>query len=178
MAVFKYRMQNIPDIKQKLEESAKMEFSEANARVAAEEEKLSAIEMRKLAYEKEGESLRKEQLYVQEIKSNVQAISVLGGMVKAQEREVELFNLLDIKNKEALGSRISITDNLAKEHYDKVYIIGHALGEADYSVFDAINKDAEVICSYYLEDEKDKLEHTLKRLKLQYTMVPSQEIFK
>ena len=89
MAVFKYRMQNILDIKQKLEESAKMEFSEANARVAAEEEKLSAIEMRKLAYEKEGESLRKEQLYVQEIKSNVQAISVLGGMVKAQEREVE-----------------------------------------------------------------------------------------
>lgn len=89
MAVFKYRMQNILDIKQKLEESAKMEFSEANARVAAEEEKLSAIEMRKLAYEKEGESLRKEQLYVQEIKSNVQAISILGGMVKAQEREVE-----------------------------------------------------------------------------------------
>lgn len=89
MAVFKYRMQNILDIKQKLEESAKMEFSEANARVAAEEEKLSAIEMRKFAYEKEGESLRKEQLHVQEIKSNVQAISILGGMVKAQEREVE-----------------------------------------------------------------------------------------
>lgn len=89
MAVFKYRMQNILDIKQKLEESAKMEFGEANARVAAEEEKLSEIERRKLAYEKEGESLRKEQLHVQEIKSNVQAISVLGGMVKAQEREVE-----------------------------------------------------------------------------------------
>ncbi len=89
MAVFKYRMQNILDIKQKLEESAKMEFSEANARVAAEEEKLSVIEGRKLAYEKEGESLRREQLHVQEIKSNVQAISVLGGMVKAQEREVD-----------------------------------------------------------------------------------------
>lgn len=89
MAVFKYRMQNILDIKQKLEESAKMEFSEANARVAAEEEKLSEIENRKLAYEREGELLRKEQLHVQEIKSNVQAISVLGGMVKVQEREVE-----------------------------------------------------------------------------------------
>ena len=89
MAVFKYRMQNILDIKQKLEESAKMEFSEANARVAAEEEKLSVIEGRKLAYEKEGESLRREQLHVQEIKSNVQAISVLGGMVKDQEREVD-----------------------------------------------------------------------------------------
>lgn len=89
MAVFKYRMQNILDIKQKLEESAKMEFSEANARVAVEEEKLSEIEKRKLAYEKEGESLRKEQLHVQEIRNNVQAISVLGGMVKAQEKEVE-----------------------------------------------------------------------------------------
>lgn len=89
MAVFKYRMQNILDIKQKLEESAKMEFSEANARVTVEEEKLSEIEKRKLAYEKEGESLRKEQLHVQEIRNNVQAISVLGGMVKAQEKEVE-----------------------------------------------------------------------------------------
>ena len=89
MAVFKYRMQNILDIKQKLEESAKMEFSEANARMAAEEEKLSEIEKRKLAYEKEGESLRKEQLHVREIRNNVQAISVLGGMVKAQEKEVE-----------------------------------------------------------------------------------------
>ena len=43
MAKFKYRMQNVLDIKQKMEESAKMEFAEANLRVMKEEEKLSEI---------------------------------------------------------------------------------------------------------------------------------------
>ena len=89
MAQFKYRMQNILDIKQKLEESAKMEFSEANIRVMEEEEKLSEIEDRKRMYEAEGKRLRSARLHVADIKNNTQAISVLGGMVKVQEKEVE-----------------------------------------------------------------------------------------
>ncbi len=89
MAKFKYRMQNILDIKQKLEESAKMEFSEANIRVMEEEEKLSEIEDRKRMYEAEGKRLRSARLHVADIKNNTQAISVLGGMVKVQEKEVE-----------------------------------------------------------------------------------------
>lgn len=89
MAKFKYRMQNILDVKQKLEESAKMEFSEANARVLSEEEKLLMIENKKLEYENEGRRLRKAQLHVGDIKSNVQAVSVLQEMIKTQEKEVE-----------------------------------------------------------------------------------------
>ena len=54
MAKFKYRMQNILDIKQKLEEAAKMEFAEANLRVMKEEEKLSEILHRKRKYEAHG----------------------------------------------------------------------------------------------------------------------------
>ena len=54
MAKFKYRMQNILDIKQKLEEAAKMEFAEANARVLSEEEKLDSLHARRRAYEAEG----------------------------------------------------------------------------------------------------------------------------
>ena len=102
MAVFKYRMQNVLDIKQKLEESAKMEFGEANARVAREEDKLSAIEDRKRAYEAVGEKLRKQQLHVREIKSNVQAIAVLGGMVKEQEREVEKAKVIQEEKRKQL----------------------------------------------------------------------------
>ena len=102
MAVFKYRMQNVLDIKQKLEEAAKMEFGEANARVAREEEKLSAIEERKRAYEAEGEALRREQLHVRDIKSNVQAISVLGGMVKTQEKEVEKAKVVQEQKRQQL----------------------------------------------------------------------------
>ncbi len=89
MAKFKYRMQNILDIKQKLEESAKMEFGEANLRVMEEEEKLSVIEGRKAAYEEQGRKLREDRLHVGDIRNNTQAVSVLRDMEKAQEKEVE-----------------------------------------------------------------------------------------
>ena len=89
MAGFKYRMHNILDIKQKLEESAKMEFGEANFRVMEEEEKLAVINDRKRAYEEEGNKLRSARLHVGDIKNNTQAISVLSGMKKEQESEVE-----------------------------------------------------------------------------------------
>ena len=89
MAKFKYRMQNILDIKQKLEESAKMEFGEANIRVMEEEEKLSVIDMKKQAYEKECGRLRSDRLLVADIKNNTRAISVLSDMKIEQESEVE-----------------------------------------------------------------------------------------
>lgn len=89
MAKFKYRMQNILDIKQKLEESAKMEFSEANIRVMEEEGKLSTIEDRKRSYEEQGRKLREARLHVGDIKNNTQAVSVLRDMQKEQEKEVE-----------------------------------------------------------------------------------------
>ncbi len=89
MVKFKYRMQNILDIKQKLEESAKMEFGEANVRVMEEEEKLTVIEDRKRAYENEAGRLRSAKLQVADIKNNTKAISVLGDMKKVQESEVD-----------------------------------------------------------------------------------------
>lgn len=89
MAKFKYRMQNVLDIKQKMEESAKMEFAEANLRVMREEEKLSEIKQRRRQYEAEGKALRKAQLHVADIKNNAQAISVLQGMQRVQKKEVE-----------------------------------------------------------------------------------------
>ena len=94
MAKFKYRMQNILDIKQKLEESAKMEFGEANVRVMEEEERLSAIDEKKQAYEAEGSRLRSAKLQVADIKNNTRAISVLGDMKKEQESEVEKAKLV------------------------------------------------------------------------------------
>ena len=94
MAKFKYRMQNILDIKQKLEESAKMEFGEANVRVMEEEERLSVIDEKKQAYEAEGGRLRSAKLQVADIKNNTRAISVLGDMKKEQESEVEKAKLV------------------------------------------------------------------------------------
>lgn len=96
----------------------------------------------------------------------------------ATTREKEVFNLLDAKNKDTLETRIKVINSLGEEHYDRVYIMGHSLSEADYSVFNAINKDAEVVCFYYSEDGKSSMEATLKRLGLRYVMIPNSELYR
>ena len=50
MAKFIYRMQNILNIKYKLEESAKQEYAEARQALVAEEQKLDALKKRKQGY--------------------------------------------------------------------------------------------------------------------------------
>ena len=50
MAKFIYRMQNILDIKYKLEEQAKQEYMAVQARLNEEQDKLHALEARKAAY--------------------------------------------------------------------------------------------------------------------------------
>lgn len=88
MAKFRYRMQNILDIKQKLEEAAKMEFAEANAFLLREEEKLTELKNRRRVYEAEGRRLRRKQMQVLDIKNNIQALDVLRDMIKEQEKAV------------------------------------------------------------------------------------------
>ncbi|SCP95933.1 flagellar export protein FliJ [Anaerobium acetethylicum] len=51
MAKFIYKMQNILDVKYKLEEQAKTRYSEARVRLDVEQEKLEGLRNRKLMYE-------------------------------------------------------------------------------------------------------------------------------
>lgn len=104
MAKFKYRMQNILDIKQKLEEAAKMEFAEANVRVMEEEEKLAALHGRRRVYEAEGKRLRKQQMHVPDIKNNIQALDILRDMIKDQQKEVERAKEIQEEKRLALQS--------------------------------------------------------------------------
>ena len=53
MAKFQYRMQSILNIKLKMEEQAKMQFAQAQAKVNEEEAKLLQLKSRKSAYETE-----------------------------------------------------------------------------------------------------------------------------
>jgi flagellar FliJ protein len=104
MAKFRYRMQNILDIKQKLEEAAKMEFAEANARVMEEEEKLSLLHGRRREYEAEGKMLRKQQMHVPDIQHNIQALDVLRDMIKEQIKAVERAKQIQEEKRLALQS--------------------------------------------------------------------------
>ena len=90
MAKFIYRMQNILDIKLKMEDQAKGSFAEANKELLNEEEKLEGLIRRREEYELEGQRLRLETLDVIKLKDNSRALQVMKDMIKAQEMVVSI----------------------------------------------------------------------------------------
>ncbi|MCI9447075.1 MAG: flagellar export protein FliJ [Lachnospiraceae bacterium] len=96
MAKFRYRMQNILNIKYKLETQAKTEFSIAAAALSREEEKLEALRQRKRAYEKKARELASGRLDFLEIRTTRTAIEIMKEAIRNQilavhvaERNVE-----------------------------------------------------------------------------------------
>lgn len=91
MSVFKYRMQNILNIKNKLEEQAKNEFAAANRRLLEEEERLSVLQSRKAALEKKArELLAAPSLDIQEIILNKSGIRKADGRIEEQKKAIFL----------------------------------------------------------------------------------------
>ena len=90
MAKFIYRMQNILDIKLKMEDQAKASFAEANKELLNEEEKLEGLIRRREEYELEVQRLRLETLDVIKLKDNSRALQVMKDMIKAQEMVVSI----------------------------------------------------------------------------------------
>lgn len=89
MSVFKYRMQNILNMKTKLEEQAKIEFATANRKVLEEQEKLQLFFNRKTALEeKANELLHAPSLDVQEIMLNRNGILKAEEDIKRQQKAV------------------------------------------------------------------------------------------
>ena len=89
MAKFKYKMQNILDIKQKMEEQAKMRFAQEMIKLSEEEEKLQHIEDKKRRYEAEGLLLRKKSLSVKNLKENNEALKIIQDQIAVQKINVE-----------------------------------------------------------------------------------------
>ncbi len=85
MAKFTYRMQNILNIKYKLETQAKTAFSVAAAKLDLEEEKLEGLRQRKNAYEVRAQELIADRLDFQEIKINRVAIETMKGAIRNLE---------------------------------------------------------------------------------------------
>ena len=89
MAKFLYRMQNILDIKYKLEESAKQAYGEALARLHEEEDKLEALKLRREEYL----TLYKESLTGNldflKIEENSDAVDRMDEMIEAQNEVIK-----------------------------------------------------------------------------------------
>ncbi|MCI6552409.1 MAG: flagellar export protein FliJ [Lachnospiraceae bacterium] len=88
MSRFVYRMQNILNLKYKLEEQAKLDFAAARKRLDDELEKLELLFGRKAAYEEEGRRLRENELNVQDILDNKNAILQMDDYILLQKVQV------------------------------------------------------------------------------------------
>ncbi len=88
MAVFRYKMQGILDIKEKLENKAKQDFAEANMRLDAEKKKMDELQARRFFYMQEGVKLRMEIIDVRKIRENKIAVLKMDEYIANQKREI------------------------------------------------------------------------------------------
>ncbi|MCI8935637.1 MAG: flagellar export protein FliJ [Lachnospiraceae bacterium] len=124
MARFIYRMQSILDIKEKMEEQARMDFAAARMHLDEEEEKLQILNDRKAAYENKGRELRKDSLKVREILENREAITCMEEFIAFQMHQVELAeaHLEDARYKLQVARQESKTQEKLKEKAFDVFM--------------------------------------------------------
>ena len=90
MAKFIYKMQGILNIKLKLEDQAKAEFSAANARLSEEEDKLAELTIRRRKYERQSRELMSGVIDPVALRENKHAIDVMKTMIKNQMVKVQV----------------------------------------------------------------------------------------
>ncbi len=88
MAKFIYRMQSILNIKEKMEEQARMEFGQARMRLNEEEERLKELKRRREEYLAEGARLRREVLDYLKLQENEEALRYLKDAIREQRIRV------------------------------------------------------------------------------------------
>lgn len=90
MAKFIYRMQNILDLKIKLEEQAKIAFSLANGKLREEEEKLRQIYKERKLYENRLKRLAGGRLDLLEMRRCSEAIEVKKHQAEEQKKQIKI----------------------------------------------------------------------------------------
>lgn len=91
MARFRYSLQNILNIKEKMETQAKNEFAQAQAKLNAEEEKLAdRVSYRQKLQEDGGRLLLADRLDILKIDENKKMVSYAGEQVRAQTIQVRM----------------------------------------------------------------------------------------
>ncbi|MBQ9443090.1 MAG: flagellar export protein FliJ [Lachnospiraceae bacterium] len=90
MAKFVYRMQNILNLNEKLEEQAKMDYATQQAVLNEAEEAEEALKKRKEQYEEKARRIRSDDsVKVRDLIENSQAIEIMGGMIEVQHEVVK-----------------------------------------------------------------------------------------
>lgn len=90
MAKFIYRMQNILNLKERLETQAKTEYAEMTLQLRQEEDAMRAIIARRRSYENELRGLAGRRLNVLEMKRCNEAISIIKELINQQAVRIKV----------------------------------------------------------------------------------------
>ena len=103
MAKFKYQLQNVLDIKEKLESQEKIAYSQAAAKLAEEQEQLQKLMIQKAGYDRKARKLVEGTIDILEITTCRKAIETMKTRIRAQMIEVHKAE----QNLEAVRRRLS-----------------------------------------------------------------------
>lgn len=141
MAKFTYRMQNILDIKIKMENQAKIAYGIANTKLIEEQNTLREIITRKAGYEKEAKELVSGTIDIQKIRDCKKAIDTMKSKQRAQMMNVHVAE----KNLEA--ARINL-NNVMVERKTHEKLREKAFEEFKQEIQYAENKEIDGLVSY------------------------------
>lgn len=147
MAKFVYRMQNILDIKEKLENQAAIAYSQANQRLQEENNKLMQLLSRKNSYEKQARELVQNQIDVVEIQHCRKAIESMKVLIRRQMLEVQVAE----KNAEAARRHLA---ELMKDRKTHEKLKENAFEEFKRELNAEDNKLVDELISYTYGKEK------------------------
>lgn len=147
MARFRYRMQNILNVKEKLETQARNEFAIASQKLRDEEEKLNTLFLRREEYEQYLKQLYEGNLDIRKINETNQAIDSMKELIEDQkiqvkyaenlleQRRVELARAVqDVKTHEKLKEKqfaIFLQEEAAKESKEIDELVSYRYGQAE-----------------------------------------------
>ncbi len=151
MAKFFYRMQNILDIKYKLEETAKQEYAEARQRLSIEEEKLEHLKHRKEEYREEYNNLIIGSLNFVKIEETANAMDIMDIMIEQQ------MDVVRKRSKELERARVKLQQVMQERKMHE------KLKEKQFDEFvkelnAAENKETDQVVSYQYNNSKKNSE--------------------
>ena len=149
MAKFYYRMQNILDIKTKLEESAKQEYSEARRILNEEENRLKQLEARKMEYLHAYQQAITGKLVFEDIQENSNAVDIMDEYIARQNEVVKRCSKELERARQKLNQLMQerkMHEKLKEKKFDEFV---QELNAAE-------NKETDEIVSYFYNDAKEE----------------------
>ena len=141
MAKFKYSMQNILDIKLKLETQARNEFSIANQRYQVEKDKLQELVLKRVEYETILKDSLSGSLNVSEIMSTKNGIATIKSAIRSQLSNVK-------KAEDELEIKRNALSELVKDRKTHEKLKEKAFEEFQKELKDSESKEIDEVVSF------------------------------